>query len=111
MHDEATLATRPANAVFHDEGSLIYNYSVEGPSHQIIFTDSRSWRSFPTGSVGGGVLLPTEQLTQQIVAMFEETSAATLSLEREAAQLRDVLGQFQTDDPQTQTTWAGYQAA
>ena len=51
------------------------------------------------------------QLTQQIVAMFEETSAATLSLEREAAQLRDVLGQFQTDDPQTQTTWAGYQAA
>jgi len=68
VHDEATLATRPANAVFHDEGSLLYHFTVEGPGHQIIFTDSRSWRSFPTGRVGGGVLLPTEQLAQQIVA-------------------------------------------
>lgn len=67
VHDEATLATRPANAVFHDADSLIYNFTVEGPGHQIIFTDSRSWRSFPTGSVGGGVLMPVEQLTQQIV--------------------------------------------
>src|SRR5262245_58714059 len=68
VHDETTLATRPANAVFHDEGSLLYHFTVEGPGHQIIFTDSRSWRSFPTGSVGGGVLMPTEQLAQQIVA-------------------------------------------
>jgi hypothetical protein len=68
VHDEATLARRPANAVFHDEGSLLYHFTVEGPGHQIIFTDSRTWRSFPTGTVGGGVLLPTEQLAQQIVA-------------------------------------------
>jgi hypothetical protein len=68
VHDEAALATRPDNAVFHDEGSLLYHFTVEGPGHQIIFTDTRTWRSFPTGRVGGGALLPKEQLAQQIVA-------------------------------------------
>jgi hypothetical protein len=68
VHDEATLATRPDNAVFHDEGSLLYHFTVEGLGHQIIFTDTRTWRSFPTGRAGGGVLLPPEQLAQQIVA-------------------------------------------
>ncbi|GAA4329781.1 alkaline phosphatase D family protein [Variovorax defluvii] len=66
VHEEATLATRPANAVFHDEGSLLYHYTVEGPGHQVIFTDSRSWRAFPNGRVGGGVLIPAEQLALQI---------------------------------------------
>ena len=68
VHEESVLATRPNNAVFHGPDSLIYNFTVEGPGHQIIFTDSRSWRSFPTGRVGGGVLLPSEQLAEQIVA-------------------------------------------
>jgi hypothetical protein len=68
VHEESVLATRPDNALFHDPDSLIYNFTVEGPGHQIIFTDSRSWRSFPTGRVGGGVLLPADQLRQQIVA-------------------------------------------
>ena len=68
VHEESVLATRPDNAAFHDPDSLIFNFTVEGPGHQIIFTDSRSWRSFPTGRVGGGVLLPSEQLAQQIVA-------------------------------------------
>jgi hypothetical protein len=68
VHDEATLATRPHNALFHDEGSLLYHFTVEGPGHQVIFTDTRTWRSFPTGRAGGGVLLPPEQLAQQIVA-------------------------------------------
>jgi hypothetical protein len=68
VHDEATLATRPHNALFHDEGSLVYHFTVEGTGHQIIFTDTRTWRSFPTGRAGGGVLLPADQLAQQIVA-------------------------------------------
>jgi hypothetical protein len=68
VHEDSVLATRPNNAVFHDPDSLIFHFTVEGPGHQIIFTDSRSWRSFPTGRVGGGVLLPTDQLAQQIVA-------------------------------------------
>src|SRR5262245_26608808 len=67
VHEESVLATRPNNAVFHDPDSLIFNFTVEGPGHQVIFTDSRSWRSFPTGRVGGGVLLPSDQLAQQIV--------------------------------------------
>ncbi|MEJ8823738.1 hypothetical protein WKW80_17130 [Variovorax humicola] len=66
VHEDSVLATRPANAVFHDANALTYNYTVEGPGHQIIFTDSRSWRAFPTGTVGGGVLIPTEQLVAQI---------------------------------------------
>ena len=68
MHEESVLATQPDNAVFHDPDSLIFNFTVEGPGHQVIFTDSRSWRSFPTGRVGGGVLLPSDQLAKQIVA-------------------------------------------
>ena len=67
VHEESVLATRPDNAVFHDPDSLIFNFTVEGPGHQVIFTDSRSWRSFPTGRVGGGVLLPSDQLAKQIV--------------------------------------------
>lgn len=38
------------------------------------------------------------QLTQQISAMFEETTAATISLERETRDLRCVLGQFRIRD-------------
>ena len=68
VHEESVLATQPDNAVFHDPDSLIFNFTVEGPGHQVIFTDSRSWRSFPTGRVGGGVLMPSAQLAQQIVA-------------------------------------------
>ena len=68
VHEESALATQPDNAVFHDPDSLIFNFTVEGPGHQVIFTDSRSWRSFPTGRVGGGVLLPSDQLAKQIVA-------------------------------------------
>jgi hypothetical protein len=67
VHEESVLATRTNNAVFHDPDSLIFNFTVEGPGHQVIFTDSRSWRSFPTGRVGGGVLLPSDQLAKQIV--------------------------------------------
>ena len=68
VHEESVLATQPDNAVFHDPSSLIFNFTVEGPGHQVIFTDSRTWRSFPTGRVGGGVLLPSDQLAKQIVA-------------------------------------------
>jgi hypothetical protein len=68
VHEESVLATQPDNAVFHDPDSLIFNFTVEGPGHQVIFTDSRTWRSFPTGRVGGGVLLPSDQLAKQIVA-------------------------------------------
>jgi hypothetical protein len=57
VHDAATLEARPDHGVFHDANSLLYDFTVEGPGHQIIFTDTRTWRSFP-GTDAGSVLLP-----------------------------------------------------
>ena len=42
--------TQPDSRVFHDADALTYNYTVEGPGHQVIVTDTRSWRSFPKHS-------------------------------------------------------------
>lgn len=48
IHDAATIDARDDDAVFHDSAaeSLRYNFTVEGPSHQVIFTDTRTWRSY-----------------------------------------------------------------
>lgn len=55
--------TNPPYAVFHEQGtrafvgggwtdslSLLYHYTIEGPAHQVIVADSRTWRSFPRTS-------------------------------------------------------------
>lgn len=55
-------------AVFHKPGSLQYHYAVEGPGHQIIVTDTRSWRSFPEGGDEHGEFLPPAQFDNQIMA-------------------------------------------
>ena len=62
---EAVLATRPSNAVFHDPDSLIYHFTVEGPGHQIDLHRLAHVALVPDRPVGGGVLLPTEQLAQR----------------------------------------------
>lgn len=67
VHDDTVLASRPHGGLFHDPGSLIYNYTVEGPGHQIIVTDTRTWRSFPRGGADAGDFLPGAQLDRQIV--------------------------------------------
>ena len=62
------LQQRPdSTPSFTKTDSLLYNYTVEGPAHQIIFTDTRTWRSFPRGTSGGGDLMSTEQMREQIV--------------------------------------------
>jgi hypothetical protein len=38
----------------------------DGPAHQIIFTDTRTWRSFPNGNGTTGDLLPPDQMEAQI---------------------------------------------
>jgi hypothetical protein len=61
LNKPEALAARNPYGVFHDldpfitvEGvsvskvSLRYHFTVEGPSHQVIVTDSRTWRQFPT---------------------------------------------------------------
>jgi hypothetical protein len=77
VHDDTSLRTH--NAVFHDQttwitiqgvqvskDSLVYNYSIDGPPHQIIVTDSRSWRSFPKGGDEPSEPIPNTQISAQV---------------------------------------------
>jgi hypothetical protein len=66
IHPDTALVGRTDNGLFHDAVSLTYNYTVEGPGHQVIVTDTRSWRSYPRGLNDGGDLLPATQLAAQI---------------------------------------------
>jgi hypothetical protein len=69
VHDDKEVQKR--KAVFHDPNGLAFNFTVEGPGHQIIFTDTRTWRGFPNGVDEAPHLLPrddprTNQFTEQI---------------------------------------------
>ncbi|CAN5715135.1 hypothetical protein BH11MYX3_BH11MYX3_14260 [soil metagenome] len=66
IHDDAALKTQLDNANFHDPGSLTYNYTIEGDGHQVIVTDTRTWRAYPRGPHEAGDMLPTHQLRDQI---------------------------------------------
>lgn len=80
IHNPFRLATHsPSYAVYHDDGlpiqaegysfndtSLYFHYSIEGPSHQIIVTDTRTWRAFYGGGGDHSDLLPPDQLIKQI---------------------------------------------
>lgn len=57
LHDAFALEARTDNAVFHDAFSLQYHYSVVGPGHQVIVTDTRTWRAFPRDSDGATHLI------------------------------------------------------
>jgi hypothetical protein len=48
--------------------SLDYNFTYKGPAHEIIFTDTRSWRSYPSarGEDATADLLPPNQILTQI---------------------------------------------
>ncbi|MCU1265910.1 MAG: uncharacterized protein JWM21_2228 [Acidobacteria bacterium] len=67
VHDDTVLQGRPERGLFHAPNTLLFNFTVEGPAHQVIFTDTRTWRSFPKHDDEGGVLLSSDQLLQQIV--------------------------------------------
>lgn len=67
-----------AKAVVHKPGSLTYNYTIEGDGHQVIVTDTRSWRSFPRGGGEPGELLPPAQLGAQILETPDLGSRALL---------------------------------
>jgi hypothetical protein len=65
VHDDAVVQGRPAHGLFHEAKALVFNYTVEGPAHQVIFTDTRTLRTFPDEDKGG-VLLSGEQMLEQI---------------------------------------------
>jgi hypothetical protein len=79
VHDDTRLRTQSDNAVFHDQStwvtvqgvlvsqdSITFNYSIDGPPHQIIVTDSRTWRSFPKGGDEPPELIPKTQMSAQV---------------------------------------------
>jgi hypothetical protein len=65
-------------AVFHDAHSLTYNFTVEGAGHQVVFTDTRTWRFFPDGADEAPELLPKEQIRQQITLTPDTKDRALL---------------------------------
>jgi hypothetical protein len=69
---------KAASGVFHDAGSLIFNYTVEGPGHQVIVTDTRTWRSFPRPGLAAPDLLPIQQFIQQIQQIQPPTAGRAL---------------------------------
>jgi hypothetical protein len=65
FHAGAASDTITVNGVAVNTKSLRYNFTVEGPSHQVLVTDTRTWRGF-----AGRSELPTllyKQLADQIV--------------------------------------------
>jgi len=64
---EEELRKRQHNALYHDPHSLEYHFTVEGPGHQVIFTDTRTWRSFPNGGNETSEIFPKEQFKRQIL--------------------------------------------
>ena len=76
VHEATAIAAQ--KAVFHEPNSLIYNYTVVGPSHQVIVTDTRTWRSFPFAEDGAGELLPASQIAAQIGAAPDPGDRALL---------------------------------
>jgi hypothetical protein len=64
IHDAATLRARDDKAVYHDPDTLRYNFTVEGAGHQVIFTDTRTWRSYPSNESGTHLLTKNQQTNQ-----------------------------------------------
>lgn len=83
VHPASALKTPPSSAVsadranvfavFHDPDGLTWNYSVDFPSHQVIVTDSRTWRSFPYGKGEAGELIPKDQIRKQVANVTPAT--------------------------------------
>jgi hypothetical protein len=87
VHTFAQMSAPPAAVVgpdranwlsaYHDPGSLLFDYTIESPTHQIIVTDTRTWRSFRPGNQHSE-LLPLDQIQRQIVNVTPATDARTL---------------------------------
>ena len=76
VHSGAEITAH--KAVYHDPGSLIFNYTIESPGHQVIVTDTRTWRAFPRGDGNPPDLLPAGQITAQIAQMQPATGNRAL---------------------------------
>jgi hypothetical protein len=79
VHTSSEIFNRPGDpGFFHDSPSLTYNFTVEGTGHQIIFTDTRTWRSFPHGTTQHADLLTIDQFKEQIENTLSLRTAANV---------------------------------
>jgi PhoD-like phosphatase len=67
------LDIRRERRMFHPPDSLTYNYTIEGPAHQVVVTDTRTWREYPATKPGStkespkdAVLLGEAQMMRQL---------------------------------------------
>jgi hypothetical protein len=120
VHDDQTLLTRPDKAVYHDQSSwltvqgvkvsadsIVFNYAVQGPSHQVIVTDTRTWRSFPNGGDDPPQLLPKGQFAaqvggavvpaEQVLLCILTTNAPPIEPIRSAAKHPHIVGVYASD--------------
>src|SRR5215469_9343121 len=87
VHTYAQMASPPVTIVgaaranwlsaYHDPSGLAFDFTVESQTHQIIMTDTRTWRSFPPGRQHAE-LLPLDQIQRQIVNLKPATDARRL---------------------------------
>ena len=120
VHDDKALQSQPDNAVYHDQSSwvtvqgvkvsadsILYNYSIQGPSHQVIVTDTRTWRSFPDGGDEPPELIPKSQMVaqvggsvvpaEQVLLVVLTTNAPPVEPIRTAAQHPNLVGIYDSD--------------
>ncbi|MDA0161691.1 hypothetical protein OM076_15540 [Solirubrobacter ginsenosidimutans] len=76
VHTDVQIKAK--GAVFHDPNSLIFNYTIEGLGHQVIVTDTRTWRSFPRGGGEAPDLLSPDQFAAQIEQIQPKTAGRAL---------------------------------
>lgn len=102
IHDAATVRAREDHAVFHGPTAMRYDFTVEGPSHQIIFTDTRTWRSFPKNADGTNLLTKNRETDQ-----FKSQILETPSLENPPKNHRLLFVVLTTNAPPVQPIRAG----
>jgi hypothetical protein len=86
VHTAAQISQHTPKAVYHDQhtwltvggtrvsaDSLVYNFTYTWPTHQLIVTDTRSWRSYAYGDKTTADLLPPDQITAQIPLPADST--------------------------------------
>lgn len=71
IHAAAALRNRAEHGLFHDANSLKFHFTVEGTGHQVIFTDTRTWRSYPNATHPLPKNTQTNQFKRQIIDVPE----------------------------------------
>ena len=76
-YDEIMKQT-PNPACYHDPVALDFHYTIEGPGHQIIVTDTRTFRTYTHGAEGAPDLLTSAQFQAQILSTPSLRTAANV---------------------------------